>query len=206
MIIAVRADEKQKEEFFSKGIPAEVKVVWVAKGEPLDTINADAYFDLLFGDVLYTQIENKIVLVNAVTLTTNEISPPCIRINAWPGFLQREVLEFAAANDEGAKQAEQVFQSLDWKFERAPDVCGMISSRIICNIINEAYYAFGEGISSKDEIDTAMKLGTNYPYGPFEWSEKIGLKNVYHLLKKLRREDGLYTIAPRLKEEVNEIS
>lgn len=206
MTIAVRANEKQKEEFLSNTIPPAVEVVWVDKGEELSLMDADVYFDLLFGDVLHAQIENKIVFVNAVVLTTSEIPESYIRINAWPGFLKREMIEFSAANNEDAKQAEEVFKSLNRKFRRAPDVCGMISARIICNIINEAYYALGEGISSKDEIDTAMKLGTNYPYGPFEWSKKIGLRNVYHLLKKLREENCLYSIAPKLEDEVNETS
>ena len=41
-------------------------------------------------------------------------------------------------------------------------------------IINEAFLALQEGVSTKEEINTAMKLGTNYPLGPFEWVEKIG--------------------------------
>jgi len=69
-------------------------------------------------------------------------------------------------------------------------------------IINEAYFALGDKVSTKDEIDTAMKLGTNYPYGPFEWSRKIGLKNVYQLLSVLSKEDHRYIAAPCLEEEV----
>jgi 3-hydroxyacyl-CoA dehydrogenase len=69
-------------------------------------------------------------------------------------------------------------------------------------IINEAYFALGEDVSSKDEIDLAMKLGTNYPYGPFEWCKKIGLKKVYSLLEKLSDTDSRYSIAPAMKNEL----
>lgn len=77
-----------------------------------------------------------------------------------------------------------------------------ISLRIISMIVNEAYFALGDGISTKEEIDTAMKLGTNYPYGPFEWSQKIGLKKIYALLQNLGREKERYAAAPLLKYEV----
>jgi 3-hydroxyacyl-CoA dehydrogenase len=43
-------------------------------------------------------------------------------------------------------------------------------------IINEAYFALEDNVSTKAETDIAMKLGTNYPYGPFEWGQLIGLK------------------------------
>jgi 3-hydroxybutyryl-CoA dehydrogenase len=77
----------------------------------------------------------------------------------------------------------------------------MLSARVIAMIINEAYFALGEGVSSKQEIDIAMKLGTNYPYGPFEWSERIGLKNIYKLLQKLNSTSSRYTIALLLEKE-----
>lgn len=46
-----------------------------------------------------------------------------------------------------------------------------------------------------------MKLGTNYPMGPFEWAEKIGLRRIYHLLKTLEKEDKRYKAAGLLEKE-----
>lgn len=69
-------------------------------------------------------------------------------------------------------------------------------------IINEAWLSLGEGVSTKEEIDTAMKLGTNYPYGPFEWGNKIELKNVYQLLTALSKTNPRYEPAALLKKEV----
>jgi 3-hydroxybutyryl-CoA dehydrogenase len=66
-------------------------------------------------------------------------------------------------------------------------------------IINEAFFALGENVSTKEEIDLAMKSGTNYPYGPFEWSEKIGVENILNLLKKLSEKEERYFPAPTLK-------
>jgi 3-hydroxybutyryl-CoA dehydrogenase len=80
----------------------------------------------------------------------------------------------------------------------------MVSARVVAMIVNEAYFALGEAISSKKDIDTAMKLGTNYPFGPFEWSEKVGLKNIYSLLLKLSESSARYAIAPAMIKELNQ--
>jgi 3-hydroxybutyryl-CoA dehydrogenase len=56
-------------------------------------------------------------------------------------------------------------------------------------------------VSTKKETDIAMKLGTNYPYGPFEWAEKIGLKNIAALLTALCKEENRYQPSPLLLKE-----
>ena len=72
-------------------------------------------------------------------------------------------------------------------------------------IINEAYYTLGAQVSTREEIDIAMKLGTSYPYGPFEWAAKIGLKRIYELLVELSKVDERYTPAPLLAAEAGEM-
>ncbi len=62
-------------------------------------------------------------------------------------------------------------------------------------IINEAAFALIEANSSGEDIDEAMKKGTNYPLGPFEWAEKIGLDDVYAVLTGLHREIGEETLS-----------
>ena len=73
-------------------------------------------------------------------------------------------------------------------------------------IINEAYYAKDEDVSTEKEIDTAMKLGTNYPFGPFEWAQIIGIRNIYTLLKTLSEKDNRYIPSPLLETEAMKIS
>ena len=70
-------------------------------------------------------------------------------------------------------------------------------------IINEAYYTAQEGTASREDIDMAMKLGTNYPYGPFEWSERIGINHIYELLEAIYDDthDERYKICSLLKQE-----
>jgi 3-hydroxybutyryl-CoA dehydrogenase len=79
----------------------------------------------------------------------------------------------------------EIFSVLGWKHKMVPDIPGLISARVIAMVINEAYYTLQEQVSTKEEIDIAMKLGTNYPFGPFEWSSIIGLNNIYQLLTKM---------------------
>lgn len=79
----------------------------------------------------------------------------------------------------------------------------MVTPRIVCMIINEAFYTVQEGTASKEDIDKSMKLGTNYPYGPFDWCSKIGIKNVFELLDAMYTDtrEQRYKICPLLKTE-----
>ena len=150
--------------------------------------NADAYFDLranAHDD--YSSIA-KPVFINsmAATLAENNHRKNIIRINAWPGFIEKDLWELAGVVN---TEAEYVLQQLNKRYIVVPDEPGFTSARIIAMIINEAYYALDEKVSSKTDIDIAMKLGTNYPYGPFEWSNIIGVQQVYKLLAKLSLTD-----------------
>ena len=69
-------------------------------------------------------------------------------------------------------------------------------------IINEAWFAYADGVSTQQDIDLAMKLGTNYPYGPFEWGNKIGLNNIINLLLSMSEENSRYAPAPLLIKQV----
>ena len=80
------------------------------------------------------------------------------------------------------------------------DEPGFVSARIVAMIINEAYFTWEAGTSTKEEIDIAMKLGTAYPYGPFEWAGLIGVKRVVELLERLSEADQLYELAESLKK------
>jgi len=143
-----------------------------------------------------------LVFVNAVTPTLQEIGHPFVRINAWPGFATRKMHELVTP-DEATKQRLATFYSqLDCDYRLTPDVPGMISARVVAGIINEAWYAWEEKVSTREEIDTAMRLGTNYPLGPFEWGERIGLEQVAGLLRSLSLTDPRYMPAKALADAV----
>jgi len=205
MHIVVKASEDQKAEWLGKSGISDLDVEFISAGKNILEIEADAYF-ILTDEKKLQQIANvdRPFFVNAVTEILNELPANCIRINAWRGFLGRDVLEIVAP-EKNKTIAEQVMNALGWKYIFISDIRGMITARSISMIINEAYFALGDNVSTKDEIDIAMKLGTNYPYGPFEWSSKIGLKHIYNLLKKLSEEDKRYIVAPLLEEEAMQI-
>jgi 3-hydroxybutyryl-CoA dehydrogenase len=203
MFIVIKADDPQKTEFLSKGVPESLRISFYTEEESLPT-DADAYFDLLFEEEgsAFENISNKPIFVNAVI--TKDLPANYFRINAWSGFLQREITELGRKQDSPfTADVENIFETLQWKYQWVPDTPGMIAARVLAMIINEAYFGLGDEISTKAEIDTAMKLGTNYPYGPFEWSKKIGLAKIYALLKQLLVHDSRYAIAPALEKELN---
>ena len=142
----------------------------------------------------------KPVLLNSVNTTLKELGTAVnvCRINGWNSFLQRKTWEVAGAI---TVEMKQVLDTLQKQYIQVADEEGLVAARPVSMIINEAYFALGEAVSTKEEIDIAMKLGTNYPFGPFEWAEKIGVKNVYALLALLSKTDKRYLPAPLLQKE-----
>ena len=204
MKLAVIADGQLAEEFHAKQIPAYANVCVV---KDIRNVPADTYivFDLLFEHtperiLLLKQFLPRPVFINAVTDTLAVIDQPFIRINAWPTFLKRTMTEIAASPAQ-QKTIQGIFEQLGWAYQSVPDITGMVSARIISNIINEAYFTLGDNVSTKDEIDIAMKLGTRYPYGPFEWSKQIGLKKIHSLLVQLSKENSSYEVSTLLTSE-----
>ncbi len=64
-----------------------------------------------------------------------------------------------------------------------------IAERTILAIVNEAYRALGEHVATADDIDRAMRLGANHPFGPFEWARDTGLAEVAAMLDLLSEDD-----------------
>ena len=79
------------------------------------------------------------------------------------------------------------FQQLNKKTIRIDDAPGMVVMRTVCMLVNEAADTVKEGVATAEAIDTAMQLGTNYPLGPLQWGENIGLVNVLTVLNNLFR-------------------
>lgn len=131
------------------------------------------------------------VFINEVIGSLKDLNATAnvLRINGWAGFLQRKVWEVAGNI---SVDAERVAEALGRKLIVVKDEPGLISAKVIGAIINEAFYALNEKVSTKDEINIAMKLATNYPFGPFEWAEKIGYQKIHDLLSKLSETDSKY--------------
>ncbi|HYF32635.1 MAG TPA: 3-hydroxyacyl-CoA dehydrogenase family protein [Chitinophagaceae bacterium] len=210
MKLAILAKEPVKQEWLMKPV-GQAGVQWVEDIDALASAQADAYFHLGFEEdpasirklvrITGPVFINSVIepLIDSELLAAAQENCQLIRINAWPTFLKRELVECCIADPFDETTVKEVFAALDWKYRIVPDVPGMISPRIIAMIINEAYYTLQAGVSTKEEIDTAMKLGTNYPFGPFEWSEKIGPQRVHALLQALSRTDARYQPAENME-------
>lgn len=197
MKVAVYANDAQWEEI----ITLSSLVNWIRLNSPKDDLlNADAFFILDKITEFDFTITDKPVFIHAVnpTLLSLHTTGNVLRINAWSGFLKNPVWEITGNI---TADSIEVMKRLGKDYVAVKDEPGMITPRILAMIINEAYFALGEEVSTKDEIDTAMKLGTSYPYGPFEWAEKIGLSNIYDLLKLLNTTDKRYLPAPLMEKE-----
>ena len=210
MQLVILANDQQKEEILMTGVNDDCRIDWIrTPGELTAFINCDAVFDLLFEDNGYDisylkDFSPGVIFVNAVSRTIDEIGHPVVRINGWPGFLKRSIAEVSCADDIQKPAAENVLTMLNKKAEWLPDTKGFVSPRVISMIINEAYFALEENVSTKEEIDTAMKLGTNYPYGPFEWGKRIGLKKIAGLLSALSIAEERYRPSRLLLKEAGE--
>jgi 3-hydroxybutyryl-CoA dehydrogenase len=197
MKIAVLADDDQWEEL-TKDLDS---VNW----ERVSSLNsnvpqADAYVILSELDTAVFKNISKPILLNSVVYTLNGLNAPSnvLRINGWKGFLLRTQWEVAGIVN---SKAVEVFSAMQKQILMVTDEPGLVAARPIAMIINEAYFALEQGVSTKSEIDTAMKLGTNYPFGPFEWAGIIGLYNIYGLLHVLSITDKRYTPSSLLKAE-----
>jgi 3-hydroxybutyryl-CoA dehydrogenase len=70
------------------------------------------------------------------------------------------------------------------------DVAGLVVMRLIAMLVNEAADAVAHGTCSVEAIDVAMRYGVNYPRGPMEWSEQVGLRVFARTLANLREHYG----------------
>ncbi|MEV4333947.1 3-hydroxyacyl-CoA dehydrogenase [Streptomyces sp. NPDC049597] len=84
-------------------------------------------------------------------------------------------------------QATGLFQALGKRVSVLPDVPGMIVARTVAMLGDLALDAVARRVASAEDIDTAMRLGVNYPMGPVEWNERLGRDWAWELLANLHQ-------------------
>ena len=83
--------------------------------------------------------------------------------------------------------AEEIAARAGLRCEWVGDAPGLILGRVVCQLVNEAAFAIGEGVGSAEDVDTGLTLGLNHPRGPVAWSRELGLDRVLATL------DGLWS-------------
>ncbi len=110
-------------------------------------------------------------------------------MNPVPIMKLVELIRGLQTSDSTYSQIQAFCASIDKTTVLAVDTPGFVVNRILCPMINEAIFLVQEGVKPED-IDTAMKLGTNQPMGPLTLADFVGLDTLLYILQLLHRELG----------------
>lgn len=157
--------------------------------------------------------EDGLLLVSCLGHGVTEIASWCavpervVGFALLPPIQEGALVELAAGlrtAPEALASAKALFKELGKEIEVVHDSPGLVLPRILAMLVNEAAFAVMEGVSTPEEIDRAMQLGTHYPHGPLEWGDRIGLDLIYDVLMGLQAELGedRYRVCPTLRRLV----
>jgi 3-hydroxybutyryl-CoA dehydrogenase len=124
--------------------------------------------------------------------------------NPVPVMKLVEVINGLATSAETTRRTIALAEAMGKTPLPANDRPGFVSNRVLMPMINEAFYAWMEGVAKPEDIDGIMKLGCNFPMGPLNLADFIGLDTCVHIMDVLA--DGLnndrYRACPLLKQLV----
>ena len=147
------------------------------------------------------------VLCASGSLATLDPGGAAVGFHALPPLEESSLVELTRGVDSSgaaAEAAERFFASLGKHVAWVGDAPGLVLGRIVCQVVNEAAFAVGEGVGSPEDVDAGMELGLNYPRGPLAWGDAIGLDHVLDVLDALSDEyrEDRYRAAPLLRRMV----
>jgi len=125
-------------------------------------------------------------------------------MNPVPVMQLVEIIRGAATSDETYQATRALAERMGKTTVVSKDYPGFIVNRILIPMLNEACFALMEGLASAEDIDTAMKLGTNQPMGPLQLADFIGLDTCLSIAEVLHRGlgDDKYRPCPLLRQHV----
>jgi 3-hydroxybutyryl-CoA dehydrogenase len=130
--------------------------------------------------------------------------PGAVGFHLLPPLDQSKLVELTrtdGAQSFATEAAEGFFARLGFHAEWVNDAPGLVLGRIVCQLVNEASFAVGEGVGSEEDVDTGLVLGLSHPRGPVEWGRAIGLDHVAAVLDGLwaERREERYRAAPLVR-------
>ena len=185
--------------------------------------DVDLVIEAVFEDMdvkkeIYSKLDN--ITGDDVVLATNTSSLPIVEIavstskadkivgmhffNPAPVMKLVEIIKTLTTSDETVQFAYDFALALGKEPVKTKDSPGFIVNRILVPMLNEAVFAYQDGVGTPEDIDKAMKLGTNQPIGPLALIDLIGLDITLDVMDTFYREfqDSKFRAAPLLRQMV----
>lgn len=153
-----------------------------------------------------------LIFSNTSSLSVTEMSAATKRPDKFVGthFFNpvpvMKLLEIVKAYDtslETLKTAEDWGEKLGKEVITSIDMAGFVVNRITSPMLNEAFFALGDGVATAEDIDRGVKFGMNHPLGPLALADLVGLETLLHVMETFHAELGdKYRPAPLLVQLV----
>lgn len=101
-----------------------------------------------------------------------------------------EIVDLDSTSDETLELGQEFFAAVGKASILVEDAPALFLGRTVGSIVNEAMIAVHDGVASPEDIDTAMQLGANYPFGPIAWGRAIRGARIDRILRRLAEDDG----------------
>lgn len=171
-------------------------------------IAGDVRVDRVFGSDPHLRIGSvRVALTNGATATTLKLSPNTAVVDLAHDYSAVSMLGAAVADGAAPDTMSAVAGMLAGAGIRCvalDDSPGLVVARIVASLVNLAADTVHFGIASANDVDTAMRLGFGYPYGPLEWGDRLGPSWVADVIGNLQAyyQEGRYRVSPLLRRRV----
>jgi len=186
-------------EITSAAVPADVTFCFPAPG----ALPYSDWFAAVAGRPVFIESSCTALITSVGSIGAAAPAGPRFGFCGLPTLFDRPLLEISLATEADRAPLAALCAALGTDYRVVGDRVGLVTPRVICMIINEACYTVQEGTATLADVDLSMKLGTNYPHGPFAWANAIGVPRVYAVLAALWEDthDERYKICPLLKRQ-----
>lgn len=159
---------------------------------------------LLKSDCIYASNTSSISITELASGSVPEQFVGMHFMNPVPIMKLVEIIRGHSTTEDTVNIIKKLTKDIDKVPVEVNDYPGFISNRIIMPMINEAIFAYYEGVAGAEEIDTIMKLGMNHPMGPLTLADFIGLDVCLNIMEVLYEgfNDSKYRPCPLLKKMV----